>query len=298
MKTVLKYVLATAVVLLFVVCGISAYFINYALGNGDRCHDHEAEWDSVAVRYPQLMRKWLVNSECDSIRVYIMSAKRPTARTAVLAHGYKDNGLGMMHICRMYLDSLDYNVVLYDQYAHGASSGDMIQMGWKDCKNLIMCARMAEEMFGDTIVLHGISMGGATVMMAGGDEELPHSVRAIVDDCGYTSVWDEYVGEMKKQFSLPPFPILHFTNLVNKLCFGWSFTEASSLDAVSRTKVPMLFIHGDNDTYVPTDMVYRLYDAHKGRKSLWLSPGSMHARSYDDHPADYTHKVREFLELE
>ena len=111
-------------------------------------------------------------------------------------------------------------------------------------------------------------------------------------------VSDEYVGEMKKQFSLPPFPILHFTNLVNKLCFGWSFTEASSLDAVSRTKVPMLFIHGDNDTYVPTDMVYRLYDAHKGRKSLWLSPGSMHARSYDDHPADYTHKVREFIELE
>ena len=297
MKNVLRSVLAVAVVLLFVMCGISAYFINYALWNGNRCRNHEAQWDSVALSYPQLIRKWLVNSEGDSIRVYIISAKLPTARTAVLAHGYKDNGLSMMHICRMYLDSLDYNVVLYDQYAHGASSGNMIQMGWKDSKNLIMCACLAEEIFGDTIVLHGISMGGATAMMAGGDEKLPRSVRAIVDDCGYTSVWDEYVSEMKKQFNLPPFPILYFTNLVNKLCFGWSFTEASSVNAVSHTKVPMLFIHGDNDTYVPTEMVYRLYDSHNGRKSLWLSPGSMHARSHDDHPADYTQKVRKFLEM-
>ena len=174
----------------------------------------------------------------------------------------------------------------------------MIQMGWKDRKNLIMCAREAERLFGDTIILHGISMGGATVMMAGGDDELPQSVRAIVDDCGYTSVWDEYVGEMKKQFSLPAFPILHFTNLINKLCLGWSFTEASALEAVACTRVPMLYIHGDNDTYVPTEMVFRLYRAHRGRKSLWLSPGSIHARSYDDHPGVYTQKVRNFIEME
>ena len=285
-------------VMLLVMCGISAYFINYALSNSDRCRNYDSPWDSIAVMYPQLQRGWLINGDGDSIRIYIIASQKHTARTAVLAHGYKDNALGMMDICTMYLDSLGYNVMLYDQYAHGKSSGSMIQMGWKDRKNLIMCARKAEELFGDSIVLHGISMGGATVMMAGGDVELPYSVRAIVDDCGYTSVWDEYVGELKKQFSLPPFPVLHFTNLVNKLCLGWSFTEANALDAVSRTKVPMLFIHGDDDTYVPTEMACKLYKAHGGRKSLWLSPGSRHARSYEDHPVEYTQKVREFLNQE
>lgn len=308
MKKGTKYIGGIVITIVLVLAVISWYFINYALYNGDRKFDEAAKWEYMYDLYPQMkewgdsvrsgamMREWMVNENGDSIRMYVIPAQRQTQRTVVLAHGYKDNAISMMHLGYMYHRQLGYNVVAYDQYAHGASQGDMIQMGWKDRKNLIMCARKAQEMYGDTIILHGISMGGATVMMASGDEALPQSVRVIVDDCGYTSVWDEYQGEIKNQFGLPAFPILHVTNIVSKLVLGWSFTEASSVDAVSRTQVPMLFIHGDNDTFVPTEMVNTVFQAHHGKKAKWLAPGSVHARSYHDYPDEYTQRVQDFVD--
>lgn len=308
MKKGIKYIGGIVITIVLVLAVISWYFINYALYNGDRKFDEAAKWEYMYDLYPQMkewgdsvrsgamMREWMVNENGDSIRMYIIPAQRQTQRTVVLAHGYKDNAISMMHLGYMYHRQLGYNVVAYDQYAHGASQGDMIQMGWKDRKNLIMCAGKAQEMYGDTIILHGISMGGATVMMASGDEALPQSVRVIVDDCGYTSVWDEYQGEIKNQFGLPAFPILHVTNIVSKLVLGWSFTEASSVDAVSRTQVPMLFIHGDNDTFVPTEMVNTVFQTHHGKKAKWLAPGSVHARSYHDYPDEYTQRVQDFVD--
>ena len=64
--------------------------------------------------------------------------------------------------------------------------------------------------------------------------------------------------------------------------YGWSFGEASPLKQVAKCRKPMLFIHGDNDTYVPTAMVYPLYEAKPQPKQLWIAPGSKHALSYRD----------------
>ena len=57
----------------------------------------------------------------------------------------------------------------------------------------------------------------------------------------------------------------------------------------------MLFIHGENDDFVPTAHVYSNYEATQGYKELWIAPGSAHARSYLDRPAEYTAHVRAFL---
>lgn len=312
-----KYIsLAVVLIIAAALVGSSLYFLDFALNNEDRNYSEKAAWEQFYERHPDLKqwadsirgistsgnndaplkKAWITNADGDSIRVYYLPARNQTMRTAVLAHGYTDCGISMMHIAYMYNHDLGYNVVTYDQYAHGESEGKMIQMGWKDRKNLIQCARLAYKMYGDSIVMHGISMGGATVMMASGDETLPHYVRAVVDDCGYTSVWDEFSGELKNQFSLPAFPLLHVTSGMCKLLNGWSFGEASALDMVSEAKVPMLFIHGGNDDYVPTAMVHPLYEACPSKhKSLWIAPNSTHAQSYKDHPKEYTEKVREFL---
>lgn len=306
-KRYLKYSLIVLCAILVILILVAGYFINYGLANSGPRRSEEATWDSMSVRYPQMkvwadsvrqgeiQREWLVNENGDSIRMYYIPAAQNTQRTVVLTHGYKDDAICMMHIGYMFHHDMGFNIVAYDQYAHGASSGEMIQMGWKDRKNLIMCTRRAQELFGDSIILHGISMGAATVMMASGDAELPTSVRMVIEDCGYTSVWDEYVGELRNQFGLPAFPLLHIVNVVCMLTQDWSFTEASALEAVSRTHLPMLFIHGDNDLFVPTEMVFTLANAHKGHNALWLAPGSEHAMSYHDHPGEYTERVRDFI---
>ena len=149
------------------------------------------------------------------------------------------------------------------------------------------------------MVVHGISMGAATTMMASG--EVGHAqyqqpfIKCFVEDCGYTSVWDEFRGELEEQFGLPAFPLLHTASWLCRQEYGWDFQEASALEQVKKCALPMLFIHGDADTFVPTWMVYPLYEAKPEPKELWIVPGTTHAMSYKDYPQEYTERVKKFV---
>ena len=57
----------------------------------------------------------------------------------------------------------------------------------------------------------------------------------------------------------------------------------------------MLFIHGDNDHFVPSWMVHPLYEAKSGERQLWITRGTQHAMSYKDYPEDYAQHLRDFL---
>ena len=92
-------------------------------------------------------------------------------------------------------------------------------------------------------------MGGATTMMVSGEKQQPY-VKCFVEDCGYTSVWDEFSHELKSSFHLPAFPLMYTTSWLCEKKYGWNFKEASSLKQVEKCELPMLFIHGDKDTYV------------------------------------------------
>ncbi len=230
---------------------------------------------------------------------YFLAAATATTHTALLVHGYKDNALSMMHIGYMYQHEMGYNILLPDLWAHGESPGDAIGMGWNERREVLEWARLGAAMWGtDSVavemVLHGISMGAATVMNVSG-EQVPSFVKAIVEDCGYTSAWAEFSGQLREQFGLPEFPLLYSTSLLCRVCYGWSFGEDSPVSQVAVSKLPMLFIHGDSDDFVPTAMVHELYGVHPGPKRLWLAPGSAHARSYSDHPEEYTRQVKSFL---
>jgi fermentation-respiration switch protein FrsA (DUF1100 family) len=116
-----------------------------------------------------------------------------------------------------------------------------------------------------------------------------------VADCGYTSVWDQFESELSAQFNLPAFPLLHLSSWLCQLRYGWNFKEASPLEAVKRCSLPILFIHGDADTFIPTSMVHELYEAKSSPKQLWLAPGVDHAHAYRDCTEEYTKQVKDFL---
>ena len=238
-----------------------------------------------------------------------MYAPRKTRLIAVVVHGYKVRAEGMLHIAYLYNHDMGYNVLLPDLYGHGQSDGDHIQMGWNDRWDVMRWAEVANAIFSrgcakgtgsaNTVqVLHGISMGAATVMAVSG-EKTPAYVRCFVEDCGYTSVWDEFAGQLKEQFGMPPFPLMNTTSWLCRMKYGWSFAEARQISQVARSTKPMLFIHGDNDDFVPSRMLRPLYDAKThGRKAMFVAKGSEHAMAYRDHHEEYTSVVRHFVEAE
>ena len=288
----------------------SFYLVDYALKSAPE--SHRKNWGKAMDWYPEL-KPWLDSIKTegawsdtfaimpDGLRAHAVCIKSRNAegRTAVVVHGYTNNSIDMLHIARIYNKEMHYNVVLPDLHGHGLSQGDDIQMGWFDRLDVLKWIDLAPKMFSTVcdsmrLVVHGISMGAATTMCVSG-EHTPDYVKCFVEDCGYTSAWDEFAHELRGRFSLPEFPLLYTASWLTQAKYGWSFKEASPLKQVAKCKKPMFFIHGDKDTFVPTWMVYPLYEAKPQPKQLWIAPGSEHAFAYRDHREEYIKKVEAFV---
>ena len=188
-----------------------------------------------------------------------------------------------------------FNILTPDMRSHGESEGKLIGMGWLDKEDVKLWIDYVLNIDPEAeIVLHGVSMGGATVMMTSG-EDLPDNVKAIIDDCGYTSVWDEFTDEAKYLFNVSQFPILYTASAISKFRAGYSFQEASALEQVKKTKIPILFIHGSEDNFVNTNMVYSLYEACPTRKDLLVVEGAGHGQALYLDPDTYFDKVFGFI---
>jgi fermentation-respiration switch protein FrsA (DUF1100 family) len=227
---------------------------------------------------------------------YYLAAKVPTTRTAILAHGYSSQGKDMGSFAKFYYEKLGYNVLMPDDRGHGNSEGDYIGFGWPDRMDYLLWIRRVVESVGDSaqIVLHGISMGGATVMMISG-EDVPSQVKVIVEDCGYTTVHDQLLYQLKRIYKLPAFPIMPATSLVTRLKAGYHFREASALSQLKKNKLPMFFIHGAADTFVPTEMVWKLYEACKADKEIYIAAEAGHGMAYATDKRTYEQKVASFI---
>lgn len=295
----MRKLLFTPIALIVILIAVSEGFIQFALRPA--LHDDPvSEWEDSVVRCGALRDTFLVSDDSgDSIHAWYLRADSATEKVAVLVHGYCNDGLMMGKYAEIYDRHLHYNILLPDLHYHGQSKGDYVQMGWRDRLDVMQWCEFADKLFdcngkGTKQVLHGVSMGAATIMSASG-ETLPPYIRCFVEDCGYTSVWDEFSNELNNQFSLPPFPLLYTTSWLNKLQNGWSFSEASPINQVAKCQRPMLFIHGSDDSYVKTEMVYRLYDAKREPKQLKVFEGSQHAMSFDDNKEEYTQLVKSFV---
>ncbi|WP_426447185.1 alpha/beta hydrolase [Paenibacillus sp. S-38] len=247
----------------------------------------------------QPLEAWeLVSGDGLRLKGYFLPALRDTSRIVLLAHGY--SGSGKMHmnaLAKLYHEELGYHVLLPDARGHGDSEGTYIGFGWPDRRDVLLWIGELIRRFGAEaqIVLHGVSMGGATVLMTAG-EPLPPQVKAVVSDCAYTSVKDVLSYQLGRMYKLPAFPFIGMTSLITRLRSGYSFGEASALEAVRRAEKPILFIHGGADTFVPTPMVHRLMEACRGYKELFLVPGAGHGMAYTAAPEEYAWRVRQFTE--
>lgn len=230
----------------------------------------------------------------DKLQLHSYVVTQNSNKWAIVVHGYGGSGKLMSDKSKYFYD-MGYNVLIPDLRGHGKSEGDYIGMGWKDRLDIISWINfIIKENPNAEIVLHGTSMGAATVLMTSG-ENLPSNVKAIVADCAYTSAWDEFSYQLETYLKVPSSYILNVTNMVTKLKAGYSLKEASALECVKKATVPILFIHGDKDKFVPYSMMDKLYDATNSPKEKLTIEGGEHANSDLVSPFLYWLTVEDFL---
>lgn len=225
-----------------------------------------------------------INNACDKKRVVICM------------HGYTSRSLQDFTGLTDYYFKRGYAMLQPDARAHGESEGEYIGFGCLDRKDLVKWIDWVFEKCGEDveIILHGISMGGATALMASG-LELPKQVKGIVSDCAFTSPKEVFTHVLKTMYHLPSFPIIPGADFVNRRLAGYGMDECNAKREVEKTRIPILFIHGEKDTFVPAGMCKELYDSCASQKKMLIVSGAAHGESYYKDTEAYEAALDEFL---
>lgn len=218
----------------------------------------------------------------------------PDATVELLFHGYRGNAerdlCGGIERCF----ALGRSVIIIDQRAGGKSDGHIITFGVRESRDCRTWIDYAIERFGKDrkIIIGGVSMGAATVVMAAG-QELPPNVVCVMADCGYSSAKD-IIHKVIKHLKLPVFPIYPLIRLGGLIYGGFDIEKGSPMEAVKRSRVPIIFIHGDTDDFVPCYMSEQLYDACTSPKKLVKIKGAGHGLAFPVDRRGYVEALREF----
>lgn len=225
------------------------------------------------------------------------AAEKPSGRTAILFHGYTSCGMSDCSTMGEYFMENGWNALIIDQRSHGKSEGNYIGFGILDRFDCLKWIEYITARFGkeERIVLFGVSMGAATVLMASGLDNFPENVKAVIADCAFTSPYDVFRHILRRDYHLPPHPIMDINDRICRKKAGYGFRDCSTLDAVKKASCPILFIHGREDTFVPTYMSEENYKACGGEKELLLVDNAGHAASLYENTELYKKTVDDFL---
>lgn len=240
--------------------------------------------------------RWLTSHDGLELHALYLPQEGESHKYAVICHGYGSiPQLGGRFAAHFY--GLGYNILAPAARAHELSGGAYAGMGWPERRDIVAWVdTIVEQDRSAEIVLFGVSMGGATVMMTAGEPDLSPNVKCAIEDCGYSSVWDEFAGQLEELFGLPTFPVLDAASLVTRVRAGYGFQEASAVEQLKKTRLPMLFIHGEDDDFVPYWMLDVVYEACAGPDKERLSiPGAAHGEASWEDPELYWTTVDAFL---
>ena len=218
-------------------------------------------------------------------------------KVVICFHGYTGEGLSNYVALADYFLKHGYAMLLPDARAHGQSEGEYIGFGCLDRQDALGWIRWVIQERGEDvkIMLHGTSMGGATVLMTSG-LDLPDNVKGIVSDCGFTSPKEVFTHVLNSMYHLPAFPAIQGADLINRKLAGYGMDECNAKYEVEKAKVPILFIHGSADTFVPCSMCHEIYDNCRSPKRKLIVEGAAHAESYYKETEIYEKALDEFAE--
>lgn len=218
----------------------------------------------------------------------------PDAPVEILFHGYRGNAERDLNGGVFRCASLGHSALLVDHRASGHSDGKIITFGVKEVEDGLLWIDFVRTQFGEDveIFLGGVSMGAATAMMLAG-KDLPANVKGILADCGYTSA-REIIKKVVREMKLPADLLYPFIKWGARIFGGFDLDATPPVEAVKRSQVPMIFLHGDTDDFVPLEMSLACYEACSAPKAFAAIRGAGHGLAYPVDKEGYVKAVADF----
>lgn len=216
---------------------------------------------------------------------------RNSNKFAIITHGFKYNRFGSIKYIDTFKDN-DYNVYIYDLRSHGKNEKGIISMGNQESKDLLQLINLFKKNFQYKIILalHGESLGAFSSLLV---LSYNPDIKFVVSDCSYSDTVNELKYQMKKQkIPLLIFPLISF---IAKAKYNQNWKSLDARKVVKKTKIPILFIHGEDDTFTPPHMAKELYSQCNSKKELVYFKCAKHAQSKNSNPSKYTKIVSKFI---
>lgn len=296
-----------AVIVLTLVSGCYVFIIG-CLGRKDInwLDQEQANKTPWGKYYPVILDSynWLQENHCKDI--YITShdglrlhglwipAENPKG-TVLMAHGYRSTMLVDCHLGFELFHRLGWNILVPEQRTHGQSQGRYITFGVQESRDMEGWIRYHNRHFGTApMLLFGISMGASTMLYLA-DRELPHNVKGIIADCGFTSPAAILTSVFQNVIHLPAAPSIWAAGLFARMFARFSLWERDTRKILPNSRLPVLLIHGKEDGFVPCPMSLQAYKACKEPKELLLVEGAEHGLSFLADGYRYTAAVMDFI---
>lgn len=222
-------------------------------------------------------------------------AEAPT-RLIIMAHGWHSSWSINFGTSAPFYHDAGCELLFVEQRCHGESGGTLISYGIKERYDMLDWLDYVLTQRKDLpIYLCGLSMGASTVLMAAG-EAIADKVTGVIADCGYTSPQEIVTLTLAKRLGGAAGPTVKAVNMNCRLRGGFELDDYSTIDAMKKnTEIPILFIHGDADDFVPCRMTLENYLACNAPKELYIVHGATHATSYLKETDIYQSRVLSFF---
>ncbi len=216
--------------------------------------------------------------------------------TIILAHGYRSCKLIEFSMVLEFYHNYGLNILLPDQRSHGKSEGKIITFGVKESDDITRWIDWHNTNYGEIpVILSGLSMGASTVLFLA-DADLPKNVKGIIADCGFTSPWEIISCVFKSITHLPPLPSLWVAEWCARVFGRFSLRQKDTRRILSHSRLPVLMVHGTEDSFVPCEMTRQGYAACTGEKQVLLVEGADHGLSFLVDGDRYKETVLAFLD--
>ncbi|MEW6527354.1 MAG: alpha/beta hydrolase [Spirochaetota bacterium] len=300
MKKRIVWLISIVIVILSVLFAAGYYFssmvITPKVWDYEETYRNELKFKRFTEHYyANLPKEEFFIDSPNGYKLLVMYIPKGSNKTIIFIHGHTYTLMGDVKYLEIFR-SLGFNALLFDSRFHGKSGGPNTTFGKYEKYDVKACVDWVSKKTGENSIIgiHGESMGSAICLLYAAIDE---RCSFFIVDGAMADLSELLAYRLKKDFSLPAFPLLYSASIISRLRGAMFFSEISPVTIINNSKSPIFFIHGGDDTDIPVEHAQRLYNTYTGIKRIWICPGATHSKSIVVNRKEYEKQVKDFLRM-